>query len=263
VVIQGGTQLTLTFGPDESGGLRTLIDRFNRENEGEIRVHWGEAPALSDEYFDQIRTELQSGSANMDVIAGDVIWPAQLAEAGYILDLSERFTPEMRSKHFEGPVTSVIYEGKAWGVPWFTDAGMFYYRKDLLEKGGFSAPPKTWDEMKERWANVQQDSGTRYGYVFQGSQDEGGVVYALEHVWNAGGDVLEGDRVVIDSPEAAEGLTLRRSMITDGVAPRASGNYTTQESQAAFTNGDVVFMRNWPFVYGLLSDPELSKVKPD
>lgn len=157
----------------------------------------------------------------------------------------------------------MIYEGKAWGVPWFTDAGMFYYRKDLLEKSGFSAPPKTWDEMKEMWAKVQRDSGTRYGYVFQGSQDEGGVVDALEHVWNAGGDVSEGDQVVIDSPEAAEGLTLRRSMITDGVAPRASGNYTTQESQAVFTNGDAVFMRNWPFVYGLLSDPELSKVKPE
>ena len=157
----------------------------------------------------------------------------------------------------------MIYEGKAWGVPWFTDAGMFYYRKDLLEKSGFSAPPKTWDEMKEMWAKVQRDSGTRYGYVFQGSQDEGGVVDALEDVWNAGGDVLEGDQVVIDSPEAAEGLTLRRSMITDGVAPRASGNYTTQESQAVFTNGDAVFMRNWPFVYGLLSDPELSKVKPE
>ncbi len=102
---QGGTQLTLTFGPDESGGLRTLIDRFNKENKGEIRVQWREAPALSDEYFDQIRTELQSGSANMDVIAGDVIWPAQLAAAGYILDLSDRFTPDMRSKYLEGPVT--------------------------------------------------------------------------------------------------------------------------------------------------------------
>ena len=199
----------------------------------------------------------------MDVIAGDVIWPAQLAAAGYILDLSDRFTPDMRSKYLDGPVTSVIYEGKAWGVPWFTDAGMFYYRKDLLEKSGFSAPPKTWDEMKEMRAKVQRDSGTRYGYVFQGSQDEGGVVDALEHVWNAGGDVSEGDRVVIDSPEAAEGLTLRRSMITDGVAPMASDNYTTQESQAVFTNGDAVFMRNWPFVYGLLSDPELSKVKPE
>ena len=260
---QGGTQLTLTFGPDQSGGLQTLVDRFNKENKGEIQVQWRQAAAASDEYFDQIRTELQSGSANVDVIAGDVVWPAQLAAAGYLVDLSDRFTGGMRSEHLEGPVSAVTYEGKVWGVPWFTDAGMFYYRKDLLEKSGISEPPKTWGEMKEMVRKVVQDSGIRYGFVFQGSQDEGGVVDALEHIWNAGGDVLEGDQVVIDSPEAAEGLALRRSMITDGVAPRATGNYTTQESQAAFTNGDVVFMRNWPFVYGLLSDPELSKVKPE
>jgi multiple sugar transport system substrate-binding protein len=58
-------------------------------------------------------------------------------------------------------------------------------------------------------------------------RDEGGVVDALEHVWNAGGDVLDGNRVIIDSPEASEGLEIRRSMITDGVAPEASGEYTT------------------------------------
>ena len=48
----------------------------------------------------------------MDVIAGDVVWPAQLAAAGYLLDLSDRFTAGMRSKHLKGPVESVIYEGK-------------------------------------------------------------------------------------------------------------------------------------------------------
>jgi multiple sugar transport system substrate-binding protein len=89
------------------------------------------------------------------------------------------------------------------------------------------------------------------------------VVDALEHVWNAGGDVLDGNRVIIDSSEASEGLEIRRSMITDGVAPEASGEYTTQESQAIFTNGDAVFMRNWPFVYGLLASPETSKVRPE
>lgn len=51
-------------------------------------------------------------------------------------------------------------------------------------------------------------------------------------------------------------------MITEGIAPQAAGDYTTQESQVVFTNGDVVFMRNWPFVYGLLSDPETSQVRP-
>lgn len=259
----GGTQLTFTFIPDEGGGVQTLIDRFNEQHRGEIQVTWREGAAASDEYFDRLRTELQSGSSEVDVIGGDVIWPAQLAANGWILDLSDRFTQNMREGYLEGPLESVGYDGKVWGVPWFTDAGMFYYRRDLLEESGISEPPATWDEMKEMVARVQQDSGTEFGYVFQGSQDEGGVVDALEHIWNAGGDVLDGDRVIIDSPESVEGLTLRRSMITDGIAPQASGDYTTQESQAVFTRGDVIFMRNWPFVYGLLSDRELSAVRPE
>jgi multiple sugar transport system substrate-binding protein len=259
----GATTITLAFTPDEAGGLKKLIDDFNRQNRGEIQVKWREMPALSADYLEQLQAELQSGQSSVDLIGGDVIWPAQFAANGWILDLSDRFTGGMQKDYLEGPLGSVQYEGKVWGVPWYTDAGMFYYRKDLLEESGYSEPPKTWDEMKEMAGKVRQDAGTRYGYVFQGSQDEGGVVDALEHVWNAGGDVLDGERVIIDSPEAAQGLTLRRSMIVDGVAPKATGDYTTQESQAAFTNGDVVFMRNWPFVYGLLSDPETSRVKPD
>src|SRR5215212_1371360 len=49
------------------------------------------------------------------------------------------------------------------------------------------------------------------------------VVDALEHVWNAGGDVLDGEKVIIDSPEAAQGLTLRRSMIVGRIATQSSG----------------------------------------
>jgi multiple sugar transport system substrate-binding protein len=259
----GATNITFAFTPDEAGGLRKLIDGFNRQNRGEIQVKWREMPALSADYLEQIQAELQSGQSTVDLIGGDVIWPAQFAANGWILDLSDRFTEDMRQDYLEGPLGSVQYQGKVWGVPWFTDAGMFYYRKDLLEQSGFSEPPDTWDQMKEMSEKVRRDAGTRYGFVFQGSQDEGGVVDALEHIWNAGGDVLDGETVVIDSPEAAQGLALRRSMIVDGIAPEATGDYTTQESQAAFTNGDVVFMRNWPFVYGLLSDPETSRVRPD
>ena len=243
--------------------MKKLIDEFNRRHRGEVQVTWREMPATSDDYFEQIQAELQSGQSKVDVIAGDVVWPAQFAANGWILDLSDRFTGGMKQDYLDGPLESVQYEGSAYGIPWFTDAGMFYLRKDLLEESGFSGPPKTWDEMKQMSEKVQQDRSTRFGYVFQGSQDEGGVVDALEHVWNAGGDVLDGERVVIDSPESAQGLTLRRSMIVDGIAPEASGDYTTQESQVVFTNGDSVFMRNWPFVFGLLSEPETSRVKPD
>ncbi len=259
----GAVGITFTFGPDASGGLQTLIDRFNKEHKGEINVTWRTTPAASDEYFEQIKTQLQSGQATVDVIGGDVIWPAQLASQGYLLDLSDRFTAGMKKRHLEGPLQATEYDGKTYAVPWFIDAGMFYYRKDLLEKSGFSEPPKTWDEMKQMVDTIRSDSAVKYGYVFQGARDEGGVVDALEHIWNAGGDVLDGSEVIIDSPEAAEGLEIRRSMITEGVAPEASGEYTTQESQAIFTNGDAVFMRNWPFVYGLLASPETSKVRPE
>ncbi len=257
-----GDDIIFSWGPDATGVLPKMIDAFNKQSDG-FKVRYREMPSDTGQYFDQLRTQFQAGASDIDVIGGDVIWPAQFAANGYILDLSDRFTAGMRERYLDGPLEAVTYEGKIYGVPWFTDAGMFYYRKDLLEKSGFSEPPGTWEEMKEMAEKVRQDSGTSYGYVFQGAQDEGGVVDALEHIWNAGGDVLDGEEVIIDSPESAEGLSLRRSMVTDGVAPRASGDYTTQESQAAFTNGDVVFMRNWTFVYGLLSDPELSNVRPE
>ncbi len=262
---EGGDSGKIVFAFNNSGAesLEELIRRYNDRNRGGAQVQWREMPATSTEYLEQIQAEFQSGQSQVDVMAGDVIWVAQFAASGWILDLSDRFTGGMKRAYLDGPLGSVEYDGKTWAVPWFTDAGMFFYRKDLLEESGYSGPPKTWAEMKEMADKVRKDSGTRYGYVFQGSQDEGGVVDALEHIWNAGGDVLDGTDVVIDSPESARGLQLRRSMISEGFAPRASGDYTTQESQASFTNGDAVFMRNWPFTYALLSDPEQSRVRPE
>ena len=100
-------------------------------------------------------------------------------------------------------------EGAVYGVPWFTDAGMLYYRKDLLEESGFSKPPETWDELKEQARKVQRDSGTQYGFVFQGADYEGGVVNGLEYVWISGGDVLDPQdlhEVVVESEQILEGF---------------------------------------------------------
>jgi multiple sugar transport system substrate-binding protein len=138
----GAVGITLTFGPDASGSLQELIDRFNKEHKGEIKVMWRTTAAASDDYFEQIKTELQAGKITVDFIGGDVIWPAQFAAQGYVLDLSDHFTSEMKSKNLQPPVKATEYDGKTWAVPWFTDAGMFYYRKDLLEKSGSSEPPR-------------------------------------------------------------------------------------------------------------------------
>ena len=157
-------------------------------------------------------------------------------------------------------------EARIYGVPHVLDAGMLYYRKDLLEESGYSEPPKTWEELKEMAGKVVRDRGTRYGYVFQGADYEGGVCNGLEFIWTHGGEVLDpndASKVIIDSPESVAALATERSMVSDGVAPQGVANYTEYESEITFMlHGDAVFCRNWPYMYGLGSDPR-SKVKTE
>ena len=256
-----GDEIVFSLFPDPTGSVQGLVDRFNRENGG-IRVKLREMPADSGQHFDQLNTEFQSGEASVDVIGGDVIWPAQFAANGYIADLSDRFPEDERGDFLSAAIQANTYEGKVYGVPWYTDAGMLYYRQDLLERSGFSEPPKTWDELKEVSEKVRKDAGTRYGYVFQGASYEGGVVNALEYIWNSGGDVLDGEKVVINSPEARRGLEIERSLLADGVAPEGVAQYKEQESASIFLAGDAVFMRNVPRMYALASDPAESKIDP-
>jgi multiple sugar transport system substrate-binding protein len=257
----GSGDLVFAMGVDSSGTLQDLVDKFNEEHKGEFQVRYREMPADTGQYFDQLRTELQAAASEIDVIGGDVIWPAQFAANGWILDVSDRFPESERQQFLPAPVDSLVYEGAIYGVPWFTDAGMLYYRTDLLEQAGFSEPPGTWEEMKEMALKTAQDTGTRDGFVFQGAQYEGGTVNGLEYIWTHGGDVLSGDQVVIDSPEAVAGLETERSMISDGVASQAVSTYKEQETDPAFLGGRSIFARNWPYMYALSEDPEVSKIE--
>ncbi|HLL97828.1 MAG TPA: ABC transporter substrate-binding protein [Rubrobacteraceae bacterium] len=243
-----------------------LVDKFNKQNKGEIQATLRVMPSATDQYFDKLKTEFQAGGGDIDVIGGDVIWPIQYAAQGWLMDLSDSFPESEQQKYLPAPLQANTYEGKIYGIPWFIDAGMFYYRKDLLEQAGFSAPPKTWDELKEMALKTKQDTGTPNGFVFQGSNYEGGVCDACEFIWTHGGDVLSNvtsGEIVIDSPEAVAGLETYRSMIADGVAPQAVTTWTETESGQNFRNGDAVFLREWPGQLGLIADPEQSKIKPE
>jgi multiple sugar transport system substrate-binding protein len=249
--------------PDGSGTIQRLIDEFNEQNKGKFQVTHQSINLDTRGYFDKLKTDFQSGGGEIDVIGGDVPWTAEFAENGWIVDVSSRFPEGERGKFVNGQIQSLTYEGKIWGKPWYADAGLLYYRKDLLELSGFSEPPKTWEELKEMAEKVVQDSGTRYGFVFQGANNETGVCNGLEYIWTHGGEVLGGDRVNIDSPESVAGLTTEKSMISEGVAPQAVAIYTFSGSDAAFLNGDSVFCRNWPYMLGLAGNPDMSKIKPE
>jgi len=163
-------------------------------------------------------------------------------------------------------VDSLVYEGAIYGIPWFTDAGMLYYRQDLLEKAGYSEPPKTWTELQEMANKVKQDEGMKSGFVFQGSQYEGGVCNGCEYIWTHGGNILDPNdpsKVIIDSPESAAGLATEHSMITSGATTKAVANYTETETDPAFLGGDAVFARNWPYMYALAGTEDYPDVTPE
>lgn len=263
---EGVVEFTFSFGPDDSGSLTEVVNRFNQQFEGQYRANYREMPADTGQYFDQLRTEFQAGQNNIQLIGGDVIWPAQFAANGWIVDLSDRFPEDEREQFLDGPIESVTYEDSVYGVPWFTDAGMLYYRRDLLEEAGISEPPQTWEELKQVAQQVQEQTDTQFGFLFQGSNYEGGTVNALEYIWTHGGNVLDpndSNTVTIDSPEAVEGLQTARSMIEGGVAPQAVANYAETETHSTFLRGEAVFARNWPYMYGLAGTEDFPDVAPE
>jgi multiple sugar transport system substrate-binding protein len=262
---EGPGDLVFADLPDP-GVVPNLIKKFNEKNKGKFEVILRVMPQDRQEYFEKLTTEFEVRGGVIDVTGADTIWTAELAENEWIAAVSDRFSERERSKFLSGPLQSLAYEGKMYGVPWKMDAGMLYYRKDLLEKGGFSDPPKTWDELRDMAEKVVRDSGTRFGFVFQGANYEGGVCNGLEFIWTHGGEVLDpndSSKVIIDSPESVAGITAEQGMVSDGVAPEGVANYTELESETTFLKGDAVFCRNWPYMYGMTTMSDVSSIQPE
>jgi multiple sugar transport system substrate-binding protein len=216
----GSGNIIFSMGPDDANKTYTkLVDKFNEQHKGEFQVTIRAMPANSDQYFDKLRTEFQAGGGDIDVLGGDVIWPIQFAAQGWVQDLSDKFPEPEQNKFLPAPINASIYEDGIYAVPWFEDAGLIYSRSDLLEQAGYSAPPETWDELKEMALKITQDTGTPNGFVFQGKNYEGGVCDALEYIRTHGGprDVSQYDRRRRSAQSRGQ---LRRDDLVPGVCQR-------------------------------------------
>jgi multiple sugar transport system substrate-binding protein len=246
-------ELTFITGFDASGTNEHLIRTFNERHPG-IRVRLQVMPMSSDTQHNQYATYLISEDSSIDVYTLDVVWPAEFGSAGWALPLDDFLPPGEREKFLPGPLAACTLEGRLYAVPWYTDAGMLYYRKDLLAKYGFK-PPGTWDELV-RQAKVIGEREKISGFLYQAAQYEGLVCNFFEHVWGNGGDCFTGDNtVVIDRRPAVEALQLMRDLIFRyGVCPAGTPTYREEDTRTLFTRGKAVFMRNWPYVWALSQD---------
>jgi multiple sugar transport system substrate-binding protein len=232
--------------------FRAILDRFESENPG-ISVRNESLPASTDEQHQFYVINLEGRSAEFDVLSMDVIWVPEFARAGWIRDLSHLVGEQERGDFFPGPMEAVTYRDRIYAIPWYIDAGVLFYRKDLLEKHGLP-PPRTWHELVRTARHITVLEEDLYGYIWQGKQYEGLVCNVLEFFWSNGGDVMRGESLVVDSRENAEAAAFMRDLITRyGVTPPLVTTAMEEPTRHIFGNGRALFMRNWPYAWNVLN----------
>ncbi len=210
------------------------------------------APNSTSENLAMIQQLMASKSSDIDVFSMDVIWPGILG--AHIYDLSPHFSDEYLSQFFPKIIQGMRVGDKLAAIPWFTDAGLLYYRRDLLEKYGQKVPT-TWDELTATARLVMDGeraagNDKMWGYVFQGRAYEGLTVNGLEWVGSyGGGSIVEPDGTVsINNPQAIAALELAASWVGT-ISPKGVLNYQEEDARGVWQSGNAVFMRNWPYAF--------------
>jgi len=238
------------------------IRAFEAEHPG-LKIVREIGPHSSTEFHDLVTQKLKNRDPEMDVFFMDVIWPAEFAAAGWALPLDRFFPAGEREKFLSAPILADTYRGQIYGVPVFIDAGMLYYRKDLLARYGFS-PPRTWPELvaqaKAVLAKAKDPQLT--GFSGQFKQYEGLICNMMEYILSNGGSLWDDDglRGALHRPEAIEAVQFVRDRIIGEISHRGVLAYQEPESLALFAQGRAVFHRNWPYAWEIANDPQRSRV---
>ncbi len=254
-------QVTIVYarGMDATKATDKIIEAFE-EKHPNINVEFREMPSDSGAQHDAYVTSLNGKSSEIDVMDLDVVWPAEFAQAGYVMAL-DRFIQKdgiELSEYNEGAVSAANFNGKQWAMPKFIDAGMLFYRTDIVEEGNV---PKTWDELLTKAGELQGEKNTKFGYLMQAKQYEGLVTNAVEYIASYGGQIVdENGEVVVNSPEAIKGIKKMVEVANAGFVPENITTFTEPESHTSFIEGESPFIRNWPYQYALANDKEQSEI---
>ena len=251
--------IELWNGKDVSGNLPKLIAKFNEQHpQGKVTFH--ELPDNADQQRQQMIQNTQIKNPKMAVLSVDVVWTAEFAAKGYIEPLpADQFPTD---GFIKATVDSGTYFNKLYAYPSTSDGGLLYYRKDLLTKYNLQ-PPTTFDEMKTICDTIKAGEKDDKLECFAGQYNkyEGLTVNFAEAVNGAGGVIVGDDgKPNVGTPEAAKGLQTLSDWFKDGTIPKAAITWQEENGRQAFEAGELIFHRNWGYVYNLAQTDKTSKV---
>ena len=235
---------------------RQLAQMYMEQNPG-VTVEVLQSPDSTNDRFAQYLQIFEARSPDIDVMQLDVVWPGQLAQ--HLVNLYDyEGVQEIADQHFPAIVEANTVDDQLVAIPWFTDAGLLYYRTDLLEEYGFDGPPQTWSELEEMSNTIQegerQENQDFSAFVWQGNSYEGLTCNALEWVNSAGGgSIISSEEVITINNSAAVDLISRAAEWVGTISPTGVTGFAEEDARNFFQAGNAAFMRNWPYAYGIMN----------
>jgi trehalose/maltose transport system substrate-binding protein len=247
----GTGPITFVTGKDNSNLWPTLAKEWNAAHPKE-KVTVKQQSDQADQQLSDLQQHFQAKDPGYDVVTVDVVWTAEFAAKGWITPLTGKNA--MDTGTLLGPtVKAATYNGTLYAAPYASDAGLLYYRKDLVGKA-----PTTWDEMIA--ACKGKTSTTITGakpacYAGQFAKYEGLTVNASEAINSAGGQIVKEDGKTpnLETAEAATGLNFLVNGFKQGYIPKEALGFQETQSLNAFQDGKLLFMRNWPYADAILA----------
>jgi multiple sugar transport system substrate-binding protein len=214
-----------------------------------------------DYVHDKITTGMAAKPPAYDAAMIDVIWPDEFIKAGYLLDVTSRVTPEMKSGMFPASWNGVTRNGKVYGMPWLMDVKYFMYNKDMLQKAGITNPPKTWEELVDQAKTIKSKGVAEFPIIWSWNQKEGVVCdYAVLLYGNGGSFVDANGKPAFNNDKGVQALAWMKQTIDDGLSNPSSVSSDENAVEANFLAGKSAFAVNWLFQYADSNDKTKSQI---
>jgi len=231
--------------------MNAIVGEFNKANpDVMVEIEYVSYDAL----HDKITTSMASTPPAYDVFLADDIWYAEFAKAGYVMDATDRVTQDMRDKVFAAAWDITTVDGKVYGMPWLLDQKYFFYNEKLLADAGFSAPPKSWEELVEQSKAIKEKGIAEYPIVWSWGQYEAAICDWVILLYGNGGSLVDASGAPAFNNEAGVNtLNWMIQSIDEGISNPASVSYVEEDVRNVFSQGKAVFAVNWNYMFDLVN----------
>jgi len=174
-------------------------------------------------------------------------WMGEFAELGGLAPTPDTFDS---GNFFEGAWNSTVVDGTSYGVPWYVETRLLYYRTDLAEQAGVEEAPTDWDGLTAL-ATAQQEAGAKYGISLQPG-GTGAWQTFMPFFWQAGGEIVDEElSFTLDSDACTKALEYYDSFFEDGLAQPSVSDVPVE---GQFASGDVGAFISGPWMIGVVTD---------